>query len=218
MNYTYTINKVLPKAEFMSVTYSAEGYPDYTKNFNPIEFSQEYISELIENFAPNVVEFWERQENHPEEVVIEGGSSAAEAPIISNANFDAAPTIEPQPAFDPFTQYVTLNLIEDSTQETVGWTVHEKTSEEISAFLELWRSTAQVTMRQARLALAQQGFLQTVEDAIALIPEPDKSIITIEWEYSATVERKSQWVTALAPALGLTDEQMDDLFKLAVTL
>jgi len=80
------------------------------------------------------------------------------------------------------------------------------------------RSIMAVTMRQARLALAQQGLLQTVEDAIALIPEPDRAMVMIEWEYSATVERSSQWVATLAPALSLNDEQMDDLFELAATL
>jgi hypothetical protein len=75
-----------------------------------------------------------------------------------------------------------------------------------------------VTMRQARLALAQQGLLQTVEDAIALIPEPDRSAVSIEWEYSAFVKRESSWIGVLAPALGMNDEQMDDLFALAATL
>jgi hypothetical protein len=98
------------------------------------------------------------------------------------------------------------------------WDQHPESVEEKSAFLQEWRKYASVTMRQARLALAQQGFLETVEDAIALIPEPDKSAISIEWEYSATVQRSSSWVGTLAPALGLSDEQMDDLFKLASTL
>lgn len=128
------------------------------------------------------------------------------------------PTEEPAPEFDPFTQYITLNQITDPMQETVGWTIHDMTAEEIAEYLANWRSEVAVTMRQARLALAQQGLLQTVEDAIALIPEPDKSAISIEWEYSAVVERASAWVGVLAPALGLSDEQLDDLFKLALTL
>lgn len=218
MDYTYTINKVLPKAEFMSVTYSAEGYPDYRRNFNPAEFSQEYISQLIENFAPHVVDFWQRQVNHPEDFTLTGGSGSAEAPVNQSVDFSHAPTIEPQPAFDPFTQYITLNQIEDPMQETVGWTIHDMTAEEIAEYLANWRQSAFVTMRQARLALAQQELLQTVEDAIALIPEPDRSKISVEWEYSAIVERGSSWIGVLAPDLGLSDEQMDDLFKLAATL
>lgn len=77
---------------------------------------------------------------------------------------------------------------------------------------------AAVTMRQARLALHQQGLLSVVEDAINLIPEPDHSKIKIEWEYAPTVYRDSPWMSIFASALGLTDQQMDDLFALAATL
>jgi hypothetical protein len=75
-----------------------------------------------------------------------------------------------------------------------------------------------VTMRQARLALAQEDKLQLVEDAIALIPEPDKTTISIEWEYASTVERLSPWIDIMASALGMTDVEMDALFELAATL
>jgi hypothetical protein len=75
-----------------------------------------------------------------------------------------------------------------------------------------------VTMRQARLALAQENKLQLVEDAIALIPEPDKTTISIEWEYASTVERVSPWIDTMATALGMTGEEMDALFELAATL
>lgn len=87
----------------------------------------------------------------------------------------------------------------------------DKTPEEI-------RSTMVVTMRQARLALLAQGYLPQIQDALALIPEPDKSKVLIEWEYASTVERTSVWVSILQPALGLDDESMDDLFEFAATL
>lgn len=136
MDYTYKINKILPKAEFMSVTYSAEGYPDYRRNFNPVEFTQEYLVQLIENFAPHVVDFWERQVDHPEDFTLENGSASADAPAIESVDFSHAPTIEPQPEFDRFTQYITLNQIENPMQETVGWTIHEMTAEEQAEYLE----------------------------------------------------------------------------------
>jgi len=75
-----------------------------------------------------------------------------------------------------------------------------------------------VTMRQARLALLAQGYLPQIQDALDLIPEPDKSRVQIEWEYASTVERNSVWVALMIPALGLDDEAMDDLFELAATL
>jgi len=87
----------------------------------------------------------------------------------------------------------------------------DKTPEEI-------RRTMVVSMRQARLALLAQNYLSLVEDAIELIPEPDKSKVQIEWEYASIVERTSEWVSIMQPALGLDDEAMDDLFEFAATL
>ena len=76
-----------------------------------------------------------------------------------------------------------------------------------------------VTMRQARLALLQLGLLDDVEAAIASIPdEVQRRAAQIEWEYASTVERDSQWVQNLAGALGLSGEQLDQLFHLAATL
>ena len=82
----------------------------------------------------------------------------------------------------------------------------------------VWRSTAKVSMRQARLALIQEGYMSQIQDALALIPDPDKTKVETEWQYSSVVERGSVWVSILQPALGLTDQQMDDLFALAATL
>lgn len=204
----------------MVVVYRADSYPDYYKTFNPQKFDEAHLKELIEGFAPAVVEFWQRQTEHPEEApeLIISGTASADAPVIVNIPPGYAPELLPVPDYDPFTQYVTQNEIEDPLQETVGWTVHDMTAEEIADFLAYWRSNAAVTMRQARLALLQQGYLSLIEDAINLIPEPDKSKVRTEWEYSAVVERGSVWVAIMQPALGLSDEQMDDLFKLAGTL
>lgn len=80
------------------------------------------------------------------------------------------------------------------------------------------RQSMKVTMRQARLALHQEGKLDLVADAINLIPEPDKSLISIEWEYASTVERTSPWMSTMGSALGLSEEELDDLFVLAATL
>ena len=80
------------------------------------------------------------------------------------------------------------------------------------------RQNMVVTMRQARLALHQAGKLSLVDDAIALIPEPDKSLISIEWEYASTVDRMSPWVSTMGAALGLSDDELDQLFETARTL
>lgn len=77
---------------------------------------------------------------------------------------------------------------------------------------------ASVTMRQARLALLAYGILGSVDAAIDAMPEPDKSEARIEWDYSNEVQRHNGFVSQLGPALGLTEEQIDQLFALAATL
>jgi len=69
-----------------------------------------------------------------------------------------------------------------------------------------------VTMRQARLALLGAGLLSQVGAAIASMPSPQKEAAQIEWEYAATVERGSPLIGQLAPALGMTEAEMDQLF------
>jgi hypothetical protein len=75
-----------------------------------------------------------------------------------------------------------------------------------------------VTMRQARLALLQQGLLSSVDAAIAGLPEGEKEAAEIQWEYGSEVERLSPLVVGLMPALGMSEEEIDDLFVLAGTL
>jgi hypothetical protein len=77
---------------------------------------------------------------------------------------------------------------------------------------------AQVTMRQARLALLEIGKLDAVAPAIETLPSPQKEKARIEWEFSSVVERNRTLVQMLAPALGLTDAQLDALFIHAATL
>lgn len=75
-----------------------------------------------------------------------------------------------------------------------------------------------VTARQARLALLAAGKLALVENALASIPGPQGDAARIEWEYALEIRRDSLVIGALAPMLGLTDAQVDDLFRAAEVL
>jgi hypothetical protein len=75
-----------------------------------------------------------------------------------------------------------------------------------------------VSMRQARLALAQAGHLATIDAIVASLPDAEKEVFEIEWEYATTVEKDSAWVQQMAAALGLDDAGLDALFDLAATL
>lgn len=71
-----------------------------------------------------------------------------------------------------------------------------------------------VTMRQAKLALLQQGLLASVDSAINQAGDAAK----IEWQHATEVKRDNALVTAVASQLNLTEQQLDDLFTLASTL
>jgi hypothetical protein len=75
-----------------------------------------------------------------------------------------------------------------------------------------------VTMRQARLALLAAGVLGDVQTAITAMDEPARTVAQITWDYSTEVQRQNGLVSQLAPALGLTESQVDDLFIAAAQL
>lgn len=75
-----------------------------------------------------------------------------------------------------------------------------------------------VTMRQARLALLQSGLLAQVNTAVSSMTGAAGDAARIEWEFSSTVERNLPLVQSLTGVLGLTEAQIDDLFRLAAGL
>jgi hypothetical protein len=75
-----------------------------------------------------------------------------------------------------------------------------------------------VEMRQARLALLEQGLLTQVNNAVATMPGELGDKARIEWEFSNAVRRDKPLVQVVAASLGLTSQQIDDLFALAATL
>lgn len=68
-----------------------------------------------------------------------------------------------------------------------------------------------VTMRQARLALLQQGLLASVETAMQSAGQAAQ----VEWEYAQGVEMDSPLVASMRDALGLTDDDVLGLFAIA---
>lgn len=75
-----------------------------------------------------------------------------------------------------------------------------------------------VDMAQARLALLMAGLLDAVNAAIAALPSPEREAAEIEWEFRSTVRRDSPLVQSLLPVLGMSDEQVDELFRQAAAL
>jgi hypothetical protein len=69
-----------------------------------------------------------------------------------------------------------------------------------------------VSMKQARLALLNIEKLDDVESAIV-----DRST-KIEWEYATTVERFNSTIVDIFRSIGMTEDQIDDLFIAAKDL
>ncbi len=77
---------------------------------------------------------------------------------------------------------------------------------------------APITPRQLRLELLNRGFLAGVEMAIASLPEPHKTGAMIEWEYASEFQRAHPMVSAIAAAIGVSSDMLDDIFRFAVNL
>lgn len=120
-----------------------------------------------------------------------------------------------QPAYDAETQ-----RIDEGAPALVGgvwtqtWVVTDLPPEEIAAALTQWRATASVTRFQARSALHLTGLLTAVDAAVA----GGDTITKLAWADALNFERGSPTIAALASALGLTDEQIDGLFRTAATI
>ena len=129
---------------------------------------------------------------------------------------DYAPT--PPPTYDPFNEYLNKSMVENNGVLTEEWEIKPLSAEQKDELRLGWRAQAGVSMRQARLALIQRGLLNQVDASIAAMPEPDRAIVEIEWEYASSIERNSPWVIQLGSALGLDEEGLDELFKAAAEL
>lgn len=73
---------------------------------------------------------------------------------------------------------------------------------------------ASVTPLQIRKALRHAGLKEAVDAMIANVPEE----ISEEWEYATTIDRHNPTLLAAAQGLGMSEEQVDDLFRLAATM
>ena len=71
------------------------------------------------------------------------------------------------------------------------------------------RVPQQVTMRQARLELLSRDLLDDVDAVIAVAGVAAQ----IEWEYASTVDRDNPVIAVVQQQQGMTDEQIDDLFR-----
>lgn len=76
-----------------------------------------------------------------------------------------------------------------------------------------------LTKKQAKQALILVGMFSNVKAAIESIPdETQRLMVQVAWDDSATFERSDSTLLMLASALGLTDEELDQLFIMGAQL
>lgn len=101
-------------------------------------------------------------------------------------------------------------IVRDMTPE------EEAVVESIRAEGAALRKPKSVTRYQAMIALKRAGLLGGVRQLIN-DPQTDEEI-TLAWENANTFERDSPFIQALAPALNLTEEDVDNLFAAAIQI
>jgi type IV secretory pathway TrbF-like protein len=84
------------------------------------------------------------------------------------------------------------------------------TPELLNAYL----TPTQITMRQARLILLQNNLLDSVNAIVSTLPKSYQ----IEWEYAQYADRSNPLISMVATAAGMTDAQIDTMFREASIL
>lgn len=76
-----------------------------------------------------------------------------------------------------------------------------------------------LTPRQMRQILILNGIqLSSVDALLDALPEPQKSLAKVEWEYSVAVKKDNPLINQMAAGLGLTAEQVNAMWKAAENL
>lgn len=78
---------------------------------------------------------------------------------------------------------------------------------------------AEVAMHRAKKALVIQGWMDDVEAAIAAIPNDiQRRCVQIEFDTAPNMVREGATTLGIMAAIGMTPEQRDEMFALALTL
>lgn len=98
-------------------------------------------------------------------------------------------------------------------------TERELTAEEIAQLEAMQVETEEIvpekiSSRQLRSQLILQGFnLETIEQALNQLPEPNRSLAKVDWEYATNFYRNNPMIGAVGQLLNLTNEQIDEIFR-----
>jgi hypothetical protein len=105
-------------------------------------------------------------------------------------------------------------VVEDDVEVAIGYTYDRDAETFTAPAPPAPHVPVEVAPLQMRRALRQLGLKHTVDAFLTTLDEE-----TIEaWEYATTVRRDNQLITMAGHGLGMSEAQIDDLFRLAETL
>jgi hypothetical protein len=143
-------------------------------------------------------------------------SFPTEIPDATLAEYSVYPlAATPMPAYDPETQRVSeglAELVDGVWMQT--WVVTDLAPEELTERLAEWRQGMAVSPLQMRRALRAENLY----NAITAYVEQQDADTQDAWEYAVEIRRDDALIAAAAAALGKTDVEVDDLFRLAASL
>lgn len=114
-----------------------------------------------------------------------------------------------------FTRYVLGPIFSDYTDaEGMLHTAAEQEASYRAAKDAEMRRGMSVTPLQIRRALLRVGLL---DDVTAFVEAADLET-RMAWEYAVQIDRNNELIAAAAASIGTTDEDVDELFRLAATL
>ena len=152
----------------------------------------------------------------------------ANGDVLYTRQFDVTPFEEgwrlvvdtPKPVFDA------------ATQECVqtGWSITDTTATQTWAVLDKPAPDApvvtvppsdvpdEIPLWAFRAVLTVQGIAPQVDGLIAALPEPQKTVAQVQWEFGNYIVRSHPLIAALGAQLGMTSAQIDDVFRQAAAL
>jgi hypothetical protein len=122
---------------------------------------------------------------------------------VIDENNQVVPMIEGNPLYEEYL----LFLKADGTVEFSDYVTDEELKE-----LQKSLVPTEVALWKLRFVLSQMQLEQSVTEAINLLEEPQRTAATYIWNFGTAVDRYSNTVIFIKTALGLTEQEVDDIF------
>ncbi len=122
---------------------------------------------------------------------------------VIDENNQVVPMIEGNPLYEEYL----LFLKADGTVEPSDYVTDEELKE-----LQKSLVPTEVALWKLRFILSQMQLEQSVTEAINLLEEPQRTAATYIWNFGTAVDRDSNTVIFIKTALGLTEQEVDDIF------